>query len=135
VAEALMYQRFVQLSEIAKTKSFFLIGPRQTGKSTLLRATFPDATYIDLLEADTFRRLNAFPESIRETIKPGQKMVIIDEIQKIPSLLDEVQRLIVRDKSIRFALTGSSARKLKRGNANLLGGRALYCHLHPLVSC
>ncbi len=130
-----MYQRFVQLSEIAKTKSFFLIGPRQTGKSTLLRATFPDATYIDLLEADTFRRLNAFPESIRETIKPGQKMVIIDEIQKIPSLLDEVQRLIVRDKSIRFALTGSSARKLKRGNANLLGGRALYCHLHPLVSC
>jgi predicted AAA+ superfamily ATPase len=62
-------------------------------------------------------------------------MVIIDEIQKIPSLLDEVQRLIVRDKSIRFALTGSSARKLKRGNANLLGGRALYCHLHPLVSC
>lgn len=130
-----MYQRFLQLSEIAKTKSFFLIGPRQTGKSTLLRATFLDATYIDLLEADTFRRLNAFPESIREMIKPGQKMVIIDEIQKIPSLLDEVQRLIDRDKSIRFGLTGSSARKLKRGNANLLGGRALYCHLHPLVSC
>lgn len=111
-----------------------MIGPRQTGKSTLLRSTFPTATYIDLLEADTFRKLNAFPESLREMISPQQKLVIIDEIQKLPSLLDEVQRLIDRDKSLRFALTGSSARKLKRGNANLLGGRALFCHLHPLVS-
>jgi predicted AAA+ superfamily ATPase len=70
----------MQLSEIAETKSFFLIGPRQTGKSTLLRTTFPDAKYIDLLEADTFRQLNAFPESLREMIRSDQKMVIIDEI-------------------------------------------------------
>ncbi len=101
-----MYQRFVQLSEIAETKSFFLNGPR-----------------VKLEKALFYER--PFPESMREMIKPGQKMVIIDEIQKIPSLLDEVQRLIDHDKSLRFALTGSSARKLKRGHANLLGGRAL----------
>ena len=129
-----MYKRTIQLSEIASKKSFFLIGPRQTGKSTLLRTSFPNATYIDLLEADVFRRLNAFPETLREMISPQQNMIIIDEIQKIPELLDEVQRLIDRNPSLRFALTGSSARKLKRGHANLLGGRALFCHLHPLVS-
>ncbi len=129
-----MYERFLQLSEIIKTKSFFLVGPRQTGKSTLLRTLFPKATYFDLLESDTFRQLNAFPEMLREMVLPKQNLVIIDEIQKIPALLDEVQRLIDRNRDLRFALTGSSARKLKRGHSNLLGGRALFCGLHPLVS-
>lgn len=105
-----------------------------TGKSTLLRSELPDAVYLDLLDAELFRRLSARPEALRELIPPAAHQVIIDEIQKLPSLLDEVQRMIDRNKDIRFALTGSSARKLKRGAANLLGGRALFLHLHPLVS-
>lgn len=129
-----MYPRYLQLAEIIKTKSIFLVGPRLTGKSTLLRQMLPNALYLDLLEADLFRRLNARPESLREFIHPGLTTVIIDEVQKLPSLLDEVQRLIDRNPSLRFALTGSSARKLKRGAANLLGGRALYCRMHPLIS-
>jgi predicted AAA+ superfamily ATPase len=71
---------------------------------------------------------------LREYVQNDTNIVVIDEIQKIPALLDEVQRLIDRNKKIRFALTGSSARKLRRGAANLLGGRALFCHMHPLVS-
>lgn len=105
-----------------------------TGKSTLLRNELPDAVYLDLLDAGLFRRLSSRPESLREFIPPSTRRVIIDEIQKLPTLLDEVQRMIDLDKDIRFALTGSSARKLRRGAANLLGGRALFLHLHPLVS-
>lgn len=129
-----MYQRYLQLSEIIKTKSFFLIGPRMTGKSTLLRSTLPDAIYLDLLDAELFRRLSARPETLRELIPPSARQVVIDEIQKLPSLLDEVQRMIDQNREIRFALTGNSARKLRRGAANLLGGRALFLRLHPLVS-
>ena len=89
---------------------------------------------MDLLEADTFRELSAHPEKLRQSLLPRQKILIVDEIQKLSSLLDEIQILLDRDKRLRVVLTGSSARKLKRGHANLLGGRAWVCRLHPLVS-
>lgn len=129
-----MYPRYLKLSRIIESKSFFLIGPRMTGKSTLLRSELPGAIYLDLLDAELFRRLSARPETLRELIPSSAQHVIIDEIQKLPTLLDEVQRMIDRNRELRFALTGSSARKLRRGAANLLGGRALFLRLHPLVS-
>lgn len=129
-----MYNRSFDIRETVRHRSVFLLGPRQTGKSTLVRTAFPDAAVYDLLEADTFRDLSARPESLRQTLSPQQSVVIVDEIQKLPGLLDEIQLLIDRNKALRVVLTGSSARKLKRGGANLLGGRAWMCRLHPLVS-
>ncbi len=129
-----MYKRYIHLPDIINKKSVFLLGPRQTGKSTLLRFQFPNARYVDLLEADTFRELSGHPETLRQRLQPQERLVIIDEIQKLPSLLDEVQLLIDRNKDLRFILTGSSARKLKRGAANLLGGRAYFMNFHPLTS-
>ncbi len=129
-----MYKRVLDLPDLVRDRSIFLLGPRQTGKSTLLRQTFPDARYIDLLEADTFRELSAFPETLRQSLRPADRLVVIDEVQKLPILLDEAQALIDRNKALRFVFTGSSARKLKRGQANLLAGRAWFCRLHPLVS-
>jgi predicted AAA+ superfamily ATPase len=123
----------LELSGLISRKSIFLLGPRQTGKSTFLKTTFPQAKYVDLLAADTFRELSRFPESLRQSLQPHETLVIIDEIQKLPTLLDEVQLLIDRNKDLRFILTGSSARKLRRGRANLLGGRAVFTHFHPLV--
>jgi len=129
-----MYDRAISLTSALERKSVFLFGPRQTGKSTLLRSLFPEAIYYDLLEADTFREISAAPELIRKRLTDSVRIIIIDEIQKLPSLLDEVHLLIERNKTLRFLLTGSSARKLKRGGANLLAGRALVKHLHPLIS-
>lgn len=129
-----MHPRIFPIEDLIRHRSLFLLGPRQTGKSTLLRHTFPNARYVDLLEANTFRELSAFPETLRQSLQPGEKLIIIDEVQKLPGLLDEVQAMIDRDKTLRFILTGSSARKLKRGQANLLAGRAWFCRLHPLVS-
>jgi len=118
-------------------ESAFLWGARQTGKSTLLKAIFPNSPYYDLLLSDEFARLSRAPSLLREEIlgRPPARgcPVIIDEVQKIPSLLDEIQWLIV-NKKISFILCGSSARKLKRAGANLLGGRALRYELYPLVS-
>ena len=129
-----MFPRIIQLQELLQHSSLFLFGPRQTGKSTLLHTLFPQAKFYDLLEADTFRELSAAPELIRQRLEPQDQLVIIDEIQKLPLLLDEVHLLIERNKDLRFILTGSSARKLKRGGANLLAGRALTWHLHPLIA-
>ena len=129
-----VYERAINLRQLLRNRSVFLFGPRQTGKSTLLHHLFPDAVFFDLLEADTFRELSARPEYMRQTLPPAAKLVVIDEIQKLPALLDEVHLLIERNKELRFVLTGSSARKLKRGGANLLAGRAWIAHLHPLVS-
>ncbi len=126
-----MYKRLIDL-ENAK-KSFFLWGQRQTGKSSLLQRTFPGAIYYNLLESDLFFTLSREPHLLREwlnTANPGD-IVIIDEVQKIPQLLDEVQNLIEKKKII-FGLCGSSARKLKRGHANLLGGRARRFELYGL---
>lgn len=129
-----MHDRLLAIRELSRQRSLFLLGPRQTGKSTLLRHTFPDARYYDLLEADTFRELSAYPETIRQRLTPADGLIIVDEVQKLPALLDEVQALIDRNRNLRFILTGSSARKLKRGDANLLAGRAWFARLHPLVS-
>jgi predicted AAA+ superfamily ATPase len=129
-----MYRRILDLSSLLRETSIFLFGPRQVGKSTMLRTAFPEATYVDLLEADTFRELSARPETLRQTLPPGQRLVIVDEVQKLPGLLDEVHLLIERNRQLRFILTGSSARSLKRGRANLLAGRAWTCRLHPLVA-
>jgi len=117
-------------------ESCFLWGARQTGKSTLLAQLFPDSPKYDLLLSDTYRLLRTRPALLREELlarPPGKRPVVIDEIQKVPDLLDEVQWLIV-NRDIRFVLCGSSARTLKRAGANLLGGRALRFDLFPLVS-
>jgi predicted AAA+ superfamily ATPase len=127
-----VYSRVLDLHGDLARRSLFLFGARQTGKSTLLRTTFPEARFVDLLEADTFRTLAFRPESLRESLTPTDELVVIDEIQKLPGLLDEVQLLLDRRKRLRFVLTGSSARKLRRGGGNLLGGRALTRHLFPL---
>lgn len=130
-----MYRRLLALEPYIDHKSLFLLGPRQSGKSTLLRSRYPQALYLDLLASDSFRELSRYPESLGERIAAsGARLVIVDEVQKLPGILDEVQRLIDRNPRLRFILTGSSARKLMRGHANLLGGRALFFRLHPLVS-
>ncbi|MDO8494859.1 MAG: AAA family ATPase [Deltaproteobacteria bacterium] len=128
-----MFKRIQSFQGLNK-ESCFLWGPRQTGKSTLLARQFPDSKIYDLLLADEFERLNRNPSLLREELlqTPPSRPVIIDEVQKIPPLLDEVQWLIV-NKNISFILCGSSARKLKKSGANLLGGRALRYELYPLV--
>ncbi len=130
-----MFERLQGLKGRGK-ESCFLWGPRQTGKSTLLKKLFPKSQLFDLLLSDEFERLLRRPELMREEIlsrQGGTGPVIIDEIQKIPTLLDDVQWLIV-NKQVSFILCGSSARKLKRSGTNLLGGRALRYELFPLVS-
>lgn len=131
-----MYDRKLTLPAPG-TETFFLWGPRQTGKSTLLRQTYPDSFWIDLLKSDEYRRYLARPETLREELDSGEissgTQIIIDEIQKIPALLDEVHWLI-ENRGFRFALCGSSARKVRRGAANLLGGRALRYELHGLTA-
>jgi predicted AAA+ superfamily ATPase len=124
-----MYSRFISPP---KAKSFFLFGPRGTGKTTWVKSAFPKAVYIDLLEAELFNDLTANPQRLSSFIPPDFKeWVIIDEVQRIPDLLHEVHRLI-EAKKYRFILTGSSPRKLKRKGPNLLAGRALTLSMHPL---
>ena len=129
-----MFTRFLLIQDI-ENESVFLWGARQTGKSTLLKNLFPKARYFDLLKSDDFERFNRRPALLREELEivKESEIIIIDEIQKVPQLLDEVQWLIV-NRNLRFILSGSSARKLKRSGANLLGGRAISNKLFPLVS-
>jgi len=117
------------------TETFFLWGPRQTGKTTLLRQAYPAALWIDLLKADHYRRYLTHPERMREEIDilEPKPFVVIDEVQKVPKILDEVQWLHEAH-GLQFALCGSSARKVKRGAANLLGGRAIRYELRGLTS-
>ncbi|MEM7816495.1 MAG: ATP-binding protein [Candidatus Aenigmatarchaeota archaeon] len=117
-----------------KAKSFFLFGPRGTGKTTWVKTTFPNAIYIDLLEAEVFNDLLMNPQRLKNFIpKDFSDWIIIDEVQRVPELLNEVHRLIENYK-YKFILTGSSARKLKRKGPNLLAGRALTYFLHPLTA-
>jgi len=116
-----------------RRKSVLLLGPRQTGKSFLIRRALPRAKVYNLLDNDVFLRLSRRPSLLREELTEADEVVVIDEIQKLPALLDEVQLLIDEGRK-RFLLTGSSARKLRRGGANLLGGRCATATLHPLVS-
>jgi uncharacterized protein len=106
--------------------TFFLWGPRQSGKTTLLKTRFPDAYRIDLLRTDERMRYEREPARLREEVRtlPPERRVVIDEIQKVPALLDEVHYMMQEDRRV-FALCGSSARKIRRTHANLLGGRAL----------
>ncbi|MDO9154809.1 MAG: AAA family ATPase [Paludibacter sp.] len=129
-----MYIRKLNL-ENDNNDSLFLWGARQVGKTTLLETLYANARYYDLLQSAEFERLFRRPSLLSEELEMANEgeLVIIDEIQKIPQLLDEVQRLIHK-KKIRFILSGSSPRKLKRMGANLLGGRALKKTLLPLVS-
>jgi predicted AAA+ superfamily ATPase len=118
------------------TETFFLWGPRQTGKSTLLRRSYPDAVWIDLLKADEYRRYLERPELLRQELGEGtdrHRQIVLDEVQKVPALLDEVHWLL-ENRGVHFALCGSSARKVKRGAANLLGGRAVRYELHGLTA-
>ena len=115
--------------------SFFLFGPRGTGKSTWLGIQFPDALFIDLLSAESYRRFSANPERIHEIIEGNRekKTIIIDEIQKVPQLLDVIHQLIESRKDLKFILTGSSSRKLKREGVDLLAGRAALKTMHPFI--
>jgi uncharacterized protein len=129
-----MFERS-QLLKDNEGESLFLWGARQTGKSTLLKKLFPDAIWFDLLQSDVYQRLISNPVLLRETVlgNPNKKVVVIDEIQRIPELLNEVHWLIVNT-GTQFILSGSSARKILRTETNLLGGRALRYELLPLVS-
>lgn len=124
---------------LPERKSYFLFGPRQTGKSTLVKSRLrADAWEVNLLHTDQFRKYLKAPELLRREVslkveKEGVRTVFIDEIQRVPPLLDEIHALIETHPSCQFILTGSSARKLKRGGANLLAGRALQRFLHPLT--
>jgi len=129
-----MFKRNLPLSRPGN-ETFFLWGPRQTGKTTLLRQAYGDGRWVDLLKAEEFRRYLTRPELLRQEIEAEaptpRQQIVIDEIQKVPALLDEVHWLI-ENRGLHFALCGSSARKVRRGAANLLGGRAMRYELHGL---
>lgn len=115
-------------------QSFFLFGPRGTGKTAWVQAAYPGAVRFDLLDARVYTRLLASPTRLGELIPKGHRgWVVVDEVQRAPALLDEVHRLI-ESRRLRFVLTGSSARKLRRGGVNLLAGRALTRFMHPLIA-
>lgn len=116
--------------------SFLLFGPRGTGKSTWLRQVFPDALRIDLLQPEQQRAFGARPERLREVIaaEPARKTIVVDEVQRVPALLDVVHELIEARRGLRFIMTGSSARKLRRAGVNLLAGRAVQRAMHPFLA-
>ncbi len=126
-----MYDRILE----TPTSSVFLFGPRGTGKTTFVRQRLPNARRYDLLDSETFLRLSQAPQQLYGECRllARGSWIVIDEVQRIPALLNEVHRLI-EDEGLRFVLTGSSARKLRRGGVNLLAGRALGKSLFPLVS-
>jgi predicted AAA+ superfamily ATPase len=117
-------------------QSYFLFGPRGTGKSTWLKQQYPNAYWIDLLDPKVFRFFTASPEKLSQILEehPGQKIVVIDEVQKVPDLLNVVHSIIEDKKGYQFILTGSSARKLKKQGVNLLGGRALLRYMPPFFA-
>lgn len=134
------FSRIKRLLKPPAKNSYFLFGARGTGKSTLLdtlydieKSNHPGTLYIDLLDPSQDEDFHKNPNLLKEMIaeRPGVKRVVLDEIQKNPKLLDVIHQLIEKHKTIQFIMTGSSARKLKRGGANLLGGRAFSLHLHP----
>jgi len=131
-SRAPVIDRLPDLAGWLAKKSHFLFGPRQTGKTFLARRMLPGARVYDLLDSTVYLALSQRPSRLAEELRPGQKVVVIDEVQRLPDLLNEVHRLIEL-RGIRFLLTGSSARTLRRGGVNLLGGRARTRHLHPLT--
>ncbi len=137
---SLSVEIFLSLKEVMRSnvmcslekKSHFLFGPRQTGKTFLIQNSLKGARVYDLLDTSIFLALSRNPERIEQEITPGDRLVVIDEIQRLPELLNEVHRLI-ENRGIHFLLTASSARKLRRGGINLLGGRARMRSFHPLT--
>jgi predicted AAA+ superfamily ATPase len=126
-----MYPRLLQAPP---KQSFFLFGPRGVGKTAWTHEQFPEALFFDLLDYPTYTQLLAAPQRLGDQIPQGYKgWVVVDEIQRVPELLNEVHRLI-ESRRLRFVLTGSSARKLRQRGVNLLAGRALTCHLHPFTA-
>jgi predicted AAA+ superfamily ATPase len=117
-------------------QSFFLFGPRGTGKSTWLHQVMPDALFVDLLQPDVARELSARPERLGDLVRgaPERSSVVIDEVQRVPELLNVVHLLIESRDRRRFVLTGSSARKLRRRGTDLLAGRAVVRTLHPFMA-
>ena len=124
--------RFLQIPN----RSCFLLGPRGTGKSTWLHDQLPDALYLDLLDPALHRSLSARPERLRDLLagSPGKRTVVIDEIQRVPELLTVVHAILEESSPPHFVLTGSSARKLRRGGVDLLGGRAVHRTMHPFMA-
>lgn len=120
----------------AEQQSFFLLGPRGTGKSTMIKRLFPDALYVDLLLPDVYRSYLARPERLRELVHghKDKKVIVIDEVQKAPQLLEVVHSLIEEKRGRQFVLTGSSARKLKKAGTDMLGGRAVMRRMHPFIA-
>ncbi len=116
--------------------SFFLLGPRGTGKSSWAQRAFPDAIRLDLLEPDVLREFSARPERLREIVDGSKtaKVVVLDEVQRVPELLSVVHSIHERRKDLRFVLTGSSGRKLRRSSADLLAGRAVLRTMHPFLA-
>ena len=126
------YKRIININQLLSRKSCFLFGPRQTGKSWLIReSTGIDKVY-NLLEIDTFRALSRKPSLLRDELSDKDKVIVIDEVQLLPELLNEVH-LLIEERGLKFLLTGSSARKLKRTGVNLLGGRASWLLFFPLI--
>ena len=126
-----MYPRWLQPPP---RQSFFLFGPRGVGKTAWVHEQFPDALFFDLLDHHTYTQLLAAPQRLGDQIPRSHKgWVVVDEVQRVPEVLNEVHRLI-ESRRLRFVLTGSSARKLRRRGVNLLAGRALTRHLHPLTA-
>ena len=125
-------ERTLNLPFLLQKKSHFLFGPRQTGKTSLIRHSLRGVRSYDLLDNSVYLSLSQDPGRIAQEINPRDKIVVVDEIQRLPVLLNEVHRLI-EERGIRFLLTGSSARKLRRGGVNLLGGRARTKYMHPLT--
>lgn len=121
---------------LKREDSFFLLGPRGTGKSTWLKMNYPDAVVIDLLKTDTASFLRANPSRLSGIVtgNPKSSVFVIDEVQLIPELLFEVHSLMEKNPGLQFILTGSSARKLKRTGTDLLGGRALKLNMHPFTA-
>jgi predicted AAA+ superfamily ATPase len=129
------FKRVLNLPNLLKNKSFFLFGPRATGKTSLFNAQLGNAKVFDLLDAEVYNQLLRRPKIIEEALRgdAGEQIVVIDEVQKLPAVLDEVHRILSKH-PVRFLLTGSSARKLRHGGANLLAGRAWQAELFALCS-
>ena len=117
-------------------RSFFLFGPRGTGKSTWIAHELPEALFVDLLRPDVYRDMSARPERLRELVlgSPGRRIVVLDEVQRVPELLNVVHEIMESRERRQFVLTGSSARKLRRGGIDLLAGRAVVRTLHPFMA-
>ncbi|MBS0654169.1 MAG: ATP-binding protein [Verrucomicrobia bacterium] len=131
-----MRRQVLRFFKPADHQSYFLFGPRGTGKTTWLKTNYPSALWINLLEPLEFRLYVTKPEALRELIDgyPEKKTIVIDEIQRVPALLPLIHSLIEEKRGLQFILTGSSARKIKREGGDLLAGRAAMCYMQPFFA-